>query len=297
MANTTIKEMKTLDTDLLKTFLEVTKTRHFGRAAEHLFLTQSAVSFRVRQLESQLGNPLFTRQRHNVQLTAAGERLLPYAEAILQTWGRAKQDVALTEEYNSQITIGASALIWEFDGISDWINGIYDAVQGLALRLESIPRQELAKSLLDKSVDLFITSEPPKIDGIRVCKIRDYQLQLVSNQIDCTISSIQPLPLVYLDWGARFSIQHSKINELQKTPILHTHSSRMALDYLIAHPSVGYLPAPVINQSVENGELYVVESAPIMEQALYLVWQEKSDKADLIEQITAINPNMVTKSV
>lgn len=193
--------MKTLDTDLLKTFLEVTKTRHFGRAAEHLFLTQSAVSFRVRQLESQLGNPLFTRQRHNVQLTAAGERLLPYAEAILQTWGRAKQDVALTEEYNSQITIGASALIWEFDGISDWINSIYETIPGLALRLESIPRQDLAKALLDKSVDLFITSEPPKIDGIRVFKIRDYQLQLVSKELNCTLASTQTMPLVYLDWG------------------------------------------------------------------------------------------------
>jgi DNA-binding transcriptional LysR family regulator len=289
--------MKILDTDLLKTFLEVTKTRHFGRAAEHLFLTQSAVSFRVRQLESQLGNPLFTRQRHNVQLTAAGERLLPYAEAILQTWGRAKQDVALTEEYNSQITIGASALIWEFDGISDWINGIYDTVPGLALRLESIPRQDLAKSLLDKSVDLFITSEPPKIDGIRVFKIRDYQLQLVSQVKNCTMSSIQTLPLVYLDWGARFAIQHSKISELQRTPILHSHSSRMALDYLMTHPSVGYLPAPVINQNVESNELYVVEDAPIMEQALYLVWQEKSDKSELINQITDIKPRMVTESV
>ncbi len=289
--------MKILDTDLLKTFLEVTKTRHFGRAAEHLFLTQSAVSFRVRQLESQLGNPLFTRQRHNVQLTAAGERLLPYAEAILQTWGRAKQDVALTEEYNSQITIGASALIWEFDGISDWINGIYDTVPGLALRLESIPRQDLAKSLLDKSVDLFITSEPPKIDGIRVFKIRDYQLQLVSQIEHCTMKSIQTLPLVYLDWGARFAIQHSKISELQRTPILHSHSSRMALDYLMTHPSVGYLPAPVINQNVENNELYVVDDAPIMEQELYLVWQEKSEKSDLINQITDIKPQMVTKSV
>ncbi|MGF1901261.1 HTH-type transcriptional regulator HdfR [Aliivibrio sifiae] len=286
-----------MDTDLLKTFLEVTKTRHFGRAAEHLFLTQSAVSFRVRQLESQLGNPLFTRQRHNVQLTAAGERLLPYAEAILQTWGRAKQDVALTEEYNSQITIGASALIWEFDGISDWINGIYDTVPGLALRLESIPRQDLAKSLLDKSVDLFITSEPPKIDGIRVFKIRDYQLQLVSQIEHCTMKSIQTLPLVYLDWGARFAIQHSKISELQRTPILHSHSSRMALDYLMTHPSVGYLPAPVINQNVENNELYVVDDAPVMEQELYLVWQEKSEKSDLINQITDIKPQMVTKSV
>ena len=289
--------MKTLDTDLLKPFLEVTKTRHFGRAAEHLFLTQSAVSFRVRQLESQLGNPLFTRQRHNVQLTAAGERLLPYAEAILQTWGRAKQDVALTEEYNSQITIGASALIWEFDGISDWINSIYETIPGLALRLESIPRQDLAKALLDKSVDLFITSEPPKIDGIRVFKIRDYQLQLVSKELNCTLASTQTMPLVYLDWGARFAIQHSKITELQKTPILHSHSSRMALDYLLTHTSVGYLPAPVINQNVENKELYLVEGAPVMEQALYLVWQEKSEKAELIEQITNINPKMVTKSV
>lgn len=297
MAVTTIKEMITLDTDLLKTFLEVTKTRHFGRAAEHLFLTQSAVSFRVRQLESQLGNPLFTRQRHNVQLTAAGERLLPYAEAILQTWGRAKQDVALTEDYNSQITIGASALIWEFDGISNWINGIYDTISGLALRLESIPRQELAKALLEKSVDLFITSEPPKIDGIRVFKIRDYQLQLVSSTPNSTMETIQSMPLVYLDWGARFAIQHSKIAELQKTPILHTHSSKMALDYLMSHSSIGYLPAPVINQSVDNKELYVVEGAPIMEQELYLVWQEKSEKAELIDQITNIKPKMVTSSV
>ncbi|WP_196587813.1 HTH-type transcriptional regulator HdfR [Aliivibrio fischeri] len=286
-----------MDTDLLKTFLEVTKTRHFGRAAEHLFLTQSAVSFRVRQLESQLGNSLFTRQRHNVQLTAAGERLLPYAEAILQTWGRAKQDVALTEDYNSQITIGASALIWEFDGISDWINGIYDTISGLALRLESIPRQELAKALLEKSVDLFITSEPPKIDGIRVFKIRDYQLQLVSSTPNSTMETIQSMPLVYLDWGARFAIQHSKIAELQKTPILHTHSSKMALDYLMSHSSIGYLPAPVINQSVDNKELYVVEGAPIMEQELYLVWQEKSEKAELIDQITNIKPKMVTSSV
>lgn len=289
--------MITLDTDLLKTFLEVTKTRHFGRAAEHLFLTQSAVSFRVRQLESQLGNALFTRQRHNVQLTAAGERLLPYAEAILQTWGRAKQDVALTEDYNSQITIGASALIWEFDGISDWINGIYDTIPGLALRLESIPRQDLAKALLEKSVDLFITSEPPKIDGIRVCKIRDYQLQLVSNVPNSTMDSIQSMPLVYLDWGARFAIQHSKISALQKTPILHSHSSRMALDYLVSHPSVGYLPAPVINQCIENSELYRVDDAPIMEQALYLVWQGKSEKAKLIDQITNITPQMVTSYV
>ena len=55
---------KAVDTELLKTFLEVSRTRHFGRAAEALYLTQSAVSFRIRQLENQLGVNLFTRHRN-----------------------------------------------------------------------------------------------------------------------------------------------------------------------------------------------------------------------------------------
>lgn len=76
-----------MDTDLLRTFLEVNKTRHFGKAATNLYLTQSAVSFRIRQLEIKLGTPVFTRKRGDLRLTAAGERFVPYAESILQTWG------------------------------------------------------------------------------------------------------------------------------------------------------------------------------------------------------------------
>ncbi len=44
-----------MDIQLLKTFLEVKATRHFGRAAENLYLTQAAVSARIKQLETVLG--------------------------------------------------------------------------------------------------------------------------------------------------------------------------------------------------------------------------------------------------
>lgn len=84
-----------MDTELLKTFLEVSKTRHFGRAAESLYLTQSAVSFRIRQLETQLGTNLFTRHRNNIRLTVAGERLIPYAESLMNTWLLAKKKLAM----------------------------------------------------------------------------------------------------------------------------------------------------------------------------------------------------------
>lgn len=101
-----------MDTDLLKTFLEVARTRHFGKAADNLFLTRSAVSFRVKQLESVLGVALFARQRNNIQLTSAGERMLVHAEAILTAWERAKQDISLSNEQSIQLAIGAVPNIW-----------------------------------------------------------------------------------------------------------------------------------------------------------------------------------------
>ena len=286
-----------MDTELLKTFLEVTKTRHFGRAADNLYLTQSAVSFRIRQLESQLGNPLFSRQRGNVHLTAAGERLQPYAEAILQTWGRAKQDVALTDSLNTQLAIGASPLFWEFDGISVWINRIYATVPSLALRLESVKREGMAKRLFDKSIDVFITSEPPKIENLHVHKVRDYQLQLVTNQPNSNMHSVRDMPLIYLDWGTRFSVEHSRIPELQRTPILHTHSCKMALDYILANGGVGYFPSLVVASGAALGKLYVVEEAPVMEQSLYLVWREGSDKEGLINAIVDVPFKNVIESI
>ncbi|GAB6260589.1 HTH-type transcriptional regulator HdfR [Photobacterium sp. CCB-ST2H9] len=286
-----------MDTELLKTFLEVTKTRHFGRAADNLYLTQSAVSFRIRQLESQLGNALFSRQRGNVHLTAAGERLQPYAEAILQTWSRARQDVALSDSCNNQITLGASALVWEFDGISDWISRIYGAIPDLALRLETVSRQGLAKQILNKSIDVVITSEPPKIDNLIVNKVREYQLQLVCHMPDCDMTGVKDMPLVYLDWGTRFAVEHSRIYELQKTPILHTHSSKMALEHLLNNGGVGYLPSPVIAHSVEAGELYVVKNAPVMEQTLYLIWRDDNEKIELLDRLLDVAFSEISESV
>jgi hypothetical protein len=69
---------------LLVTFLELARTRHFGKAAEHLFVTQSAVSARIRLLEATLGVALFTRKRNDIRLTRAGERLQRHAETIVR---------------------------------------------------------------------------------------------------------------------------------------------------------------------------------------------------------------------
>ncbi|HEK9071912.1 TPA: HTH-type transcriptional regulator HdfR, partial [Escherichia coli] len=154
-----------MDTELLKTFLEVSRTRHFGRAAESLYLTQSAVSFRIRQLENQLGVNLFTRHRNNIRLTAAGEKLLPYAETLMSTWQAARKEVAHTSRHN-EFSIGASASLWECM-LNQWLGRLYqnqDVHTGLQFEARIAQRQSLVKQLHERQLDLLITTEAPKMD-------------------------------------------------------------------------------------------------------------------------------------
>ena len=151
-----------MDTELLKTFLEVSRTRHFGRAAEALYLTQSAVSFRIRQLENQLGVNLFTRHRNNIRLTPAGEKLLPYAETLMNTWQAARKEVAHTSRHN-EFSIGASASLWECM-LSQWLSRLYHSHGHLQFEARIAQRQSLVKQLHERQLDLLITTEAPKMD-------------------------------------------------------------------------------------------------------------------------------------
>jgi len=72
-----------LDPTLLRTFIAIHDTGSFTRAAEHLHLTQSAVSHQIRLLEEQLGRPLLRRTTRVLTVTEDGEDLLRYAQQVL----------------------------------------------------------------------------------------------------------------------------------------------------------------------------------------------------------------------
>jgi DNA-binding transcriptional LysR family regulator len=79
----------------LEAFLAVAERRSVSRAAKALYLTQPALSARLKNLERELGVQLFVRTPKGVRLTPAGHALRPFAQRILQTLADGRE--ALTE--------------------------------------------------------------------------------------------------------------------------------------------------------------------------------------------------------
>ena len=92
----------------LEYFLEAARQRNFTRAAARLHLAQAALSEQMRNLEGELGTPLFHRGRRETVLTAAGETLRHHAEALIERAASARQAVQdLVGLRGGRLSIGA----------------------------------------------------------------------------------------------------------------------------------------------------------------------------------------------
>ena len=273
-----------MDTDLLRTFLEVSKTRHFGRAAENLYLTQSAVSFRIRQLEQQLGVSLFSRHRNNIQLTPSGEHLLPYAENILQTLGRAKQAMIRDDAMQHQLIIGATQVCWEM-GIQQWLDSWFVDHPTQPMKLETGQREYLCRQLVERSIDFAILTEPAKIDELTLKQIGEFQLCLVSRQAKLTAAQVTEQPLIWVEWSTNLAASNIPAELLQRMPKLQTGSLHIAQQHLMKHGGIAYLPRHLIAQQVKNRELHYIDGMAPLSRPLYIAYRTGSEYTEQIQNL------------
>ncbi|WP_215398489.1 HTH-type transcriptional regulator HdfR [Rheinheimera oceanensis] len=275
-----------MDTELLKTFIEVQRTRHFGKAAENLYLTQSAVSFRIRQLEQQLGVNLFSRYRNNIQLTTAGERLLPHAEAMLTALQRARQDVAVSAEQALQLSVAATANVWDAFLLQGFIN-IQKALPGLSWRAESMGKDQIARQVLERHLDLAILFDAPKVEEMQIDKLGDIKLLPVTTLASNNANQAMRQQYILVDWGTAFEIQHARFFPDLPPPQLRTGSARIALELMQQSGGSAYLPDTMVRKLLADTSLRLIEDAPVMTRELFAVSLPKAAQRGQISDIIA----------
>lgn len=271
-----------MDIGLLKTFLEVNRTRHFGQAAENLFLTQSAVSARIRLLEQTVGIPLFTRTRNNIELTPAGQKLLKHADTILNTWNRAKQEIAIEETSHIPLAVGGVPSLWDIL-LQQWLNDLVKNDPKVIVHAEVHGPEMLMRRLIDGLLDVAFTFESLQMTELPVEEIGEINLIMVSSYPDLLAAEAIEKDYILVNWGTSFAITHAQHFHDIPPPRLHVHLGRIGLAFLLECGGTAYLAESMVTEELKTNRLFRVEDAPVIKRMVYAAFSPHTNQREFLE--------------
>ncbi len=271
-----------MDLELLRTFLELHRSRHFGRTADALHLTQAAVSSRLKSLEAQLGVTLFERSRREMRLTPEGARLIRHAEALMAGWRVARQDVSLAEA-SEQLVIGGSLRLWDVL-LQSWLHELRRSQPSMAIIADAQTPEVLTRRLIDGTLDVAIMLEPAQLDIMQIRTVSALEFVCVSNSKDVPIEEALRENYIFVDWGLSFGLDHRRAFPDAPEAMTRVSHAKMAYEYIVSVGGSAYLPKRMIEKDIEFGLLNLVRNAPIFERLAYATYPVRSPKLELIER-------------
>jgi DNA-binding transcriptional LysR family regulator len=154
----------TLNYELYKVFYQVALNLSFSKAAENLFISQSAVSQNIKNLEEELQIKLFIRSTKNVQLTEAGKTLFEHIEPAFNLIDNGEKVI---KEINSlkkgEVHIGANDTISK-DYLLPYLNKFHQLYPDIQIKITNRTSSTCIELLLQNKVDFIISNLPnPKI--------------------------------------------------------------------------------------------------------------------------------------
>ena len=154
----------------LELFGTVAQLGSFSRAAEQLLMSQSAVSQHVQDLESVLGNALFTRGARGVVLTESGVTLLSYTQKILDLVSQAELAVTDVSRLESgSMTLGATPGISAYL-LPEWIDVFSEKFPNLSVAVQTDTTPVLLERIRAQKLRVAIVEgEMEESDGDGSC--------------------------------------------------------------------------------------------------------------------------------
>lgn len=277
-----------MDTRFLTTFIEVAKTRHFGKAAENLYLTQSAVSARIKLLEEYFHTTLFIRQRNSIQLTQSGEKLLPYAKQLCDTLNDAKQELQIqSSEY---VVCGATQLASELV-LPDVLSKLHSTFPDWSVKAEALSLDGLSRQLHERVLDIAFSTEPLKSEDVVSAVLIESPLALYL--VGDANAEVMPSEFVAIDWGAKarewLLTHYPQLRDAK----LSTNSLALAIDNLNKDGGVALLPTFIEQSAADTSHWQKVEQLEGVTMKVYLHSMKQVRRVGLsaiIESVSSIHP-------
>jgi DNA-binding transcriptional LysR family regulator len=270
-----------MDNELLRTFLEVYSTRHFGRAAKALNVTQAAVSTRIKSLEQLLDVQLFDRSRREIKLTPEGNRLVPHAERQIAAWRYARQDVAATSR-GPQLAIGGSLRLWDIL-LQQWLHRLRSDSRDMAIIAECQPPETLTRRLIDGVLDIAVVLEPAQLEVLQIVEIGTIEMTMVSTSRGLSVADAFDHQYIYVDWGLSYALEHRRLFPDAFEANTRVDLAKMAVELMLSLDGTAILPLTLVEPMIRDGVFHTVADAPVISRVAYATFPVRSARRELID--------------
>jgi DNA-binding transcriptional LysR family regulator len=192
----------------LRAFVAVADTHSMRQASRRIAVAQSALSRTIRDLERELGVPLFLRTTHGARLTDAGERFLDGARRTL-----AEASAAIARARDARSGRGGPFVV----GVVNpelrpaWIQAALrryqQAMPGVPVHLEAMASIAMTEAVADRAIDVGLGYELSAGHGLAVaavtydalagvCMARDHVL---ARRRSVSVADLEPYPFLWYD--------------------------------------------------------------------------------------------------
>ena len=250
----------------ITTFLRVAELQNFTHAAQELGYSQSAVTVQIRQLEIELGVPLFERIGRSVNLTAPGQAFLQQAGEIIKAAERARDAVRTAPEPEGTLRLGTmeslgASVVWRL------IAGFHRQFPRVNVVVRTSTADGLLEMMRRNDVDFiyFVDEKQYSPDWeIPLCRPEETVFvtaphsQLAARGEPIPLRELVTYPCVLTEAGESYRIPFERLlaeHDLVVAPILEIGSTEIVARMVRENVGYSVLPMYVASEYLKSGEL------------------------------------------
>ncbi len=252
-----------------KVFYYVAKYRSLTLAAEHLAISQPAVSQAVKLLENGVGTQLFIRTSRGVRLTAEGEILARYVSKGYEQIELGEKKLAQMLDLEiGELRIGASDMTLRFY-LLPYLEQFHEQYPGIKVTVSNAPTPETLDSLLEGKIDFGVVSTPfesaPGIEAARVKEIEDIfigglKFRSYKNRM-LDLQELENLPIISLEKKTstrKFMDAFLEENGVALHSEFELATSDMIVQFTLRNMGIGCVMREFAEEYLEAGKLFAL---------------------------------------
>lgn len=258
-----------IDYNLYKIFLYLFEEKSISKTAAKLYVSQPAISYSLKELESQLGYTLFYRNSKGIEPTNEAKELYSYVSTAFNIFKDAEEHIKNLNDLNiGCIRIGTPSHIG-VSYLSSYIAEFRKLYPGIKFEIISKSTKDMVEMLETRKLDFIVDTLPidskKKVTKITVAKLKNcfaYNKNSMKNVTIETEKDLQKYPLVLptVTSSIRFKLdEYMESKNINLTPTVESWTNEMMVELVKKGIGIGYFIKNLIISQNDSDNFEIIE--------------------------------------